>query len=125
MKYYLNALANYATFKGRASRKEYWMFVLFSTIFMIVSIFLDNLLGTNLIFYDQRSVYGYIYLLYTFAIMIPGLALCVRRLHDINKSGWNYFLAFIPLIGGVWLLILLCTKGMPEENKYGAMSIID
>jgi len=124
MKYYLNAIANYATFTGRASRKEYWMFVLFSSVFMIISIVLDNLFGTNIIIYDQKSVYGYIYLLYSFALMIPGLALCVRRLHDINKSGWTYLLALIPLIGGIWLLVLLCTKGMSEENKYGPVNVI-
>lgn len=57
--------------------------------------------------------------LYSLAVFIPSLAVTVRRLHDTNHSGWMYFVSLIPLIGGIWLLILLCTDGTHGQNQYG------
>jgi len=116
MKYYLEVLKKYATFSGRARRSEYWYFVLFNFIFMLVAMGLDNLLGTTV----SVLPYGYFYFALALAVLIPGLAVFVRRMHDIGKSGWWYFIAFIPLVGAIWLLILCCTEGVSGDNEYGA-----
>lgn len=118
MKWYLNVLNNYATFSGRARRSEYWFFVLFNMIFAIVASILDNILGTTFDLGFGIS-YGYIYLIYTLAILIPGLAVVVRRLHDVGKSGWMYFIVLIPIVGIIWLLVLLCTDSQVGSNKWG------
>ena len=109
MEWYLKVVRdNYANFNGRASRQEYWMFFLFNIIFAIDVGFVDGFLGL-----------GFLYLLYSVAVLIPSLAVGVRRLHDVNKSGWWLFISLIPIIGAIWLLILLCTDSNPGENNYG------
>jgi len=116
MNWYLKVLKNYAVFSGRARRKEYWMYMLFTTIFLIVAIILDNIIGTAI----ENVGFGLFYCLYYLAVLIPGLAVSVRRLHDIGKSGWFFFIALIPIIGSIWLLVLMCTDGSAGENEYGA-----
>ncbi|MFM7195361.1 MAG: DUF805 domain-containing protein [Bacteroidota bacterium] len=116
MNWYLKVLNNYAVFTGRARRSEFWMFLLFNLIFAVVATILDNILGTTI----DPLPYGLIYLLYVLAVFIPGLAVTVRRLHDVGKSGWMYFIVLIPLVGAIWLLVLLATDSNPGENKYGA-----
>ncbi|MFM2192351.1 MAG: hypothetical protein RLZZ118_1308, partial [Bacteroidota bacterium] len=107
MKYFIKALKNYANFNGRANRSEYWYFALFNLIFVVIASVLDNVLGTA----DLGMGNGPIYLLYAIAVLIPGLAVFVRRMHDVNKSGWYLFIALIPLIGAIWLLVLLIKEG--------------
>ncbi len=124
MQWYLKVVRdNYANFTGRARRKEYWMFALFNVIFAVVALIVDNILGTTFKFgignYTTNLPYGWIYLLYDLAILIPGLAVCVRRLHDIGKSGWWLFIILIPIVGAIWLLVLACTDGNPGNNIYG------
>lgn len=115
MKWYLKVMKNYAQFTGRASRQEYWMFVLFNMIFAIVAIVLDNVMGLII----AGLPYGPIYMIYAFAIILPATAVCVRRLHDIGKSGWMIFISLIPVIGSIWLLILACKEGNIGSNEYG------
>ena len=115
MNYYLAALKKYAEFSGRARRSEYWYFALFNMIFMIVAIGLDNLLGTTI----YSAPYGFFYFGLALVMLIPGLAVFVRRMHDIGKSGWWYFIALIPLVGGIWLLVLCLTEGTKGDNEYG------
>jgi len=115
MNWYLTVLKKYAVFSGRARRKEYWMFVLFNMIFAVVAALLDNLLGTAI----ENVGYGLFYFLYMLAVLIPSLAVVIRRLHDIGKSGWWIFITFIPLIGSIWLLVLLVTDSQPGVNQYG------
>ena len=124
MGWYMDVIRyNYANFKGRARRREYWMFVLFNIIFAIVALIADNILGTTFKIgsgYSAFSLpYGWIYILYGLAVFIPGLAVTVRRLHDIGKSGGWFFIVLIPIIGGIWLLVLLVTDGNPNANSYG------
>jgi uncharacterized membrane protein YhaH (DUF805 family) len=129
MKYYISVLKNYATFSGRATRSEYWYFILFNLIFSIAASVLDKMFGTRYDFddsyystygYASTSVHiGYINLLYTLAVLIPSLAVLVRRLHDTGKSGWYALLLFLPIIGWIWLLVLLCIDSEVGENKYG------
>jgi len=116
MNYYLKVLQNYATFSGRARRSEYWYFVLFNMIFAIVAVILDNVLGTAI----EGVGYGPIYGLYVLAVFLPGLAVSVRRLHDVGKSGWFFFIVLIPLIGAIWLLVLMAKDSNVGENEYGA-----
>ena len=115
MNWYLKVLKQFADFNGRARRKEYWMFVLFNLIFAIVAMMLDGGLGTNI----APMPYGYIYIAYALATLIPGIAVGVRRLHDVGKCGWFMLIALIPLIGGIWLLVLFCTDGVRGDNQYG------
>lgn len=115
MKWYLKVLKQYADFNGRATRREYWMFTLFNLIFVIVAAILDNILGLTI----GEIPYGIIYLLYSFVLFIPALSVAVRRLHDVNKSGWMILIALIPIVGSIWLLVLLVTESDPGENQYG------
>ena len=115
MNWYLKVLKQYADFSGRARRKEYWMFVLFNMIFTIVAMILDNVLGIAM----EGIGYGPLYGLYALAMLIPGLAVAVRRLHDVGKSGWMILIALIPLIGSIWLLVLMVTDSNAGENQYG------
>jgi uncharacterized membrane protein YhaH (DUF805 family) len=114
MEWYLKVLKNYANFEGRARRKEYWMFVLFHAIFCCVAVFIDFQLGSAL-----ETGFLPVTIVYALALIIPSIAVVVRRLHDIGKSGWMYLVGFIPVIGGIWILILMVTDGTPGPNEYG------
>ena len=116
MNYYLKVLQNYATFTGRARRSEYWYFALFNLIFGIVAVILDNVLGIPM---EGMGNYGPLYSLYSIVVLIPGLAVLVRRLHYVGKSGWMFFIALIPIIGAIWLLVLLVTDSEAGSNKWG------
>ena len=115
MNWYLKVLKQYADFGGRARRKEYWMFVLFHMFFSIIAMTLDKFLGLT----TGELPYGVLYFLYGLAVLIPGLAVAVRRLHDVGKSGWMLLNSLIPLIGSIWLIVLLVTDGQKESNKWG------
>ncbi|WP_167409856.1 DUF805 domain-containing protein [Pseudomonas sichuanensis] len=99
---YLEVLKKYAVFKGRARRKEYWMFVLFNLLITIAIGYLDNVLGTKPL----------LSLVYTLAVMIPGIAVAVRRMHDSNHSGWWLL---VPIAG----LVFLFKDGTPGNNRFG------
>jgi uncharacterized membrane protein YhaH (DUF805 family) len=116
MNYYKAVLKKYAEFKGRARRAEYWYFVLFNAIFTIVAAILDKVIDPGV---KIAGFYGIIYALYTLAVIIPSLAVVVRRLHDTGKSGWMILVGLIPLAGAIWLLVLMIIKGDVGENKYG------
>lgn len=115
MNWYLMVLKNYATFSGRSRRKEYWIYSLFSIFFIILTTILDSTLGLNF----GLLPYGVFYLIYTLGTFIPGLAVMVRRLHDTNHSGWWFFMLLIPIIGAIWILVLLCQDSDAGDNKYG------
>lgn len=110
MNYYLAVLKKYVVFSGRAQRAEYWYFVLFSILASIALSIVSNVVG------DNGNTLG---LLYSLAVFLPSLAVLVRRLHDTGRSGWMALLMFIPLIGGIWLLVLMCFDSKPGDNKYG------
>ena len=115
MKWYLKCLSQYADFHGRARRKEYWMFVLFNVIYSIVLLILDSVLGLM----DSEIGLGVFSGLYSLFVLIPGLAVCVRRLHDIGKSGWNWFFCLIPIVGSIILLVWYCRDSEAGGNAYG------
>jgi uncharacterized membrane protein YhaH (DUF805 family) len=123
MNYYFEALKKYAVFSGRSRRAEYWYFVLFNIVIRITLGIVGFMIGDGInisgILYSSEMLLGILIKLYGLAIFIPALAVTVRRLHDIGKSGWMGLVSFIPLIGIIWLIILLATDGNPGENKYG------
>ncbi len=115
MKYFLYCLQHYADFTGRARRSEYWYFVLFN---FIVSILIGLSLG---VIAGLLNVPALVYLAYlwSLAVFIPSLAVSVRRLHDIGRSGWWLLLSLIPLVGAIILIIWHCTDSQPGANQYG------
>ena len=115
MNWYLKALNQYADFNGRARRKEYWMFFLFNMIFAALASFIDYSVGTA----NFVSGSGLFQNIYSLVVLVPGLAVAVRRLHDVGKSGWMLLLALIPLIGAIWLLVLFATNSKEGANKWG------
>lgn len=115
MKWYLKVLSQYADFSSRAKRKEYWMFTLFHRIFAICAMILDHYVGSS---FDSIG-YGPVYLFYALALVIPGLAVAVRRLHDTGRSGFYLFVGIIPIIGAIWLIILMVIDGDDGKNEYG------
>ena len=116
MNWYLHALKNYATFSGRARRKEYWMFFLISALISIVLTLLDILLGTYSVEYEAGLFSG----LYSLLILIPSIAVVVRRLHDTDRSGWWILISLIPLIGVIVLFVFICLDSQPGTNRFGA-----
>jgi len=110
MKWYLEVLKKYAVFNGRARRTEYWMFVLFNLIIGIVLGIVEGILGSP----------GVIGALYALALIIPSIAVSVRRLHDTERSGACLLIAFVPLIGTIVLLVFLVQDSKPDQNQYGA-----
>lgn len=113
MNWYLKVLNHYVDFSGRARRKEYWMYILFHIIFTFLTAFLDILLSTE--FNDV----GLFYLIYLVLNIIPGIAVSVRRLHDIGKSGLMILVNLIPIVGPIWFLVLTCMEGESKSNKWG------
>ena len=108
-----SCLTNYATFRGRACRSEYWYFALFLALVNIVARILDV---TMVGFDAQVSPISAIVFVVLF---LPSLAVAVRRLHDKNRTGWWYLLFFLPLIGVIVLLIWFCGKGTDGANRFG------
>ncbi|KWT94496.1 DUF805 domain-containing protein [Candidatus Magnetominusculus xianensis] len=101
MLWYITVLKKYAVFSGRARRKEYWMYILYNFIFSIVAGVVDGVLGIDAV-----------HMIYTLAVVVPSIAAGIRRMHDVDKSGW--FL-LIPLYN----LYLAVTEGTRGDNKYG------
>lgn len=110
-------LAKYATFRGRASRSEYWWFYLFFLLVLTATAILDMaLLG-----YDPAnpSAAPWLSVVGLLALFLPSLAAAIRRLHDTDKSGWWYLLTFVPVVGGIVLLIFLLLRGTAGSNRFG------
>ena len=121
MEWYLKVMKeSYSDFSGRARRKEFWTWYLFYVIVLIICMFLDGALGTGFdMGYGVTAPYGWIYTIAALVHLIPGLAVSIRRLHDVGKSGWFLLISFIPIIGAIWLLILFCSDGDGADNSYG------
>jgi uncharacterized membrane protein YhaH (DUF805 family) len=110
MNWYLAVLKKYAVFAGRACRTEYWMFVLINVLIAFALGFLEGLIGGP----------GILANLYSLAVLIPSLAVSVRRLHDTGRSGWWLLLALIPLVGPIVLIVFMVQDSQPGANMYGA-----
>lgn len=108
MNWYIEVLRKYAVFTGRARRSEYWYFVLFNFLNSILASMMDITFGL----YNEETGYGVINTIYAFSVLVPGLAVGVRRMHDIGKSGWYFLIPF-------YNIFLAVTPGEIGENKYG------
>jgi uncharacterized membrane protein YhaH (DUF805 family) len=110
MNWYLDVLKKYAVFSGRARRTEYWMFFLFNIIIVIAIGVVESIIGSP----------GVIGLLYSLAVLLPGIAVSIRRLHDTGRTGWWMLVALVPVIGAIVLLIFMIQDSKPGTNQYGA-----
>jgi uncharacterized membrane protein YhaH (DUF805 family) len=115
MSWFVEALKKYAVFSGRSRRKEYWFFVLFVVIISIVLNIIDGLIGA----YDRSMGAGLLSTIFSLAILIPSIAVSVRRLHDINRTGWWVLIALVPLVGWIVLLVFHLQDSTPGTNRYG------
>ncbi len=112
MKWFLKCLKQYADFRGRARRKEYWMFYLFYYI-------IGLLLALPIVISDGEMVAaGIPLMIFAFAIIVPGLAVTARRLHDTNRSAWWMLVTLIPYIGSLWLFVLTVLDSHPDTNEW-------
>lgn len=119
MNHYINVLKKYATFSGRATRSEYWYFVLIYSITYTILMGIDFAIGTfSKQLMENGSFLGFLSTAYSLVLFLPSLAVTVRRLHDINKSGLWVLFILVPIIGFILLVVYLCTNSK-EDNKYG------
>jgi uncharacterized membrane protein YhaH (DUF805 family) len=123
MDWYIGAWKKYAQFSGRARRTEFWYFQLFQMIVAIVLVIpmmvLIVLSTQNSRLLDVAMLSALPFCLFAFAGILPSLAIMVRRLHDTGRSGWWYFISFVPLVGGIVLLIFTLLESEPGPNLYG------
>jgi uncharacterized membrane protein YhaH (DUF805 family) len=107
-----SGFSNYVNFSGRTQRSGYWFWTLFVCILSVVASILDMVVAAAIGF-------SFVSVLLLLAIFIPGVAVSVRRMHDLDKSGWWLLIAFIPIIGAIMLLIWFCSAGTPGVNRFG------
>ena len=107
-------LQKYADFSGRAPRSEYWWFYLLQLVAMIFAMLVDSMLGTDV----GGTGYGYVYMLTALALLVPCIAVGVRRLHDTDRSGW-WMLIALTVIGLIVLLVFFVSEGTKGDNQYG------
>ena len=110
-----NCLSNYVTFSGRAQRSEYWWFVLFAALTSVAAMILDNLLGLT---WDTVGD-GPIQTLAGLALLLPGISVAVRRVHDLDRTGWWVCIFLIPIIGVIIFLFFACRRGTDGANRFG------
>jgi uncharacterized membrane protein YhaH (DUF805 family) len=109
MNWYLIALKKYVEFDGRARRKEYWMFALFNLLITLAIAVIEAIIGTP----------GFLGLIYALAVLLPAIAVSVRRLHDTDRSGWWLLIALVPIVGAIVLLVFMVQDSKPGTNLYG------
>ncbi len=114
MNWYLEVLRKYAVFSGRARRREFWMFCLINIVISILLRLIEAALGIA-----PANGEGFLSIIYSLAILIPSLAVGVRRLHDIGRPGWWLLIGLIPVIGLIVLLVFFIKDGQTGENQYG------
>ena len=123
MQWYLKALKQYADFHGRARRTEFWMFVLVNVVISILLGIVDTAMGTAGAYAaDGMASFspGILGSIYALAVLIPSIAVTVRRLHDTDRSGWWFFIQLIPIVGGIVILVFACLEGTHGPNRFGA-----
>ncbi len=110
MNWFMAVVKKYAVFNGRARRKEYWMFVLFYILIAIGLAIVESLVGSP----------GILGLILSLGLLVPSLAVSIRRLHDTERSGWWILIGFVPLVGFIVLLVFMCLEGTSGPNRFGA-----
>lgn len=115
MSWFVTVLKRYATFRGRAGRPEYWYFILIYLVCSLGLAVLDAIVGTA----SKDDGFGLFSGLFGLALLLPSIAVSVRRLHDTDRTGWWLLLNFIPVIGSIVLLVFAIQRGTPGSNRYG------
>ena len=115
MSWFIVAVKKYAVFEGRARRKEYWYFILFYTIFAVAVGFVDVLTLTQI----PEFAIGFLSIVYCLAMVLPTLAVSVRRLHDSGRCGWWWWINFVPGVGTIVFLVFMVLDSQPQDNRYG------
>lgn len=110
-----SGLSKYATFSGRATRSEYWFFVLFYTLVIFATLFVSIWL--------TAEIFTLVFILIWLALILPTISSMVRRLHDTGRSGWWYWLSLVPF-GGIVLIVFLCQPSQPTTNQYGPQTYL-
>ena len=110
-----SVFSNYANFSGRARRSEYWYFCLFNIIVSMILSLLMKLTAGSVMF----NLFRIADVVYSLAVLIPGLAVAWRRLHDIGRSGAWYLLLLVPIVGVIVLIVWFCKDSQPGVNQYG------
>lgn len=108
MNWYIKCLKQYVDFNGRASRTEFWMFALFNFLISLVLAIIDVVVGL-----------GFLQPIYALAVLLPALAVSVRRLHDTGRAGWWLLLILLPLIGPIILIVFWVQDSNPGDNAFG------
>jgi uncharacterized membrane protein YhaH (DUF805 family) len=107
MQYFTNALKKYADFSGRATRQEYWMYILFYMVFYIVLAVVEGVLGLSIL----TTVFS-------LGLLVPTISLAARRLHDTGRTGWWQLLSLVPIVGSIVLIVFL-VQDSDDDNPYG------
>ncbi|UWU20930.1 DUF805 domain-containing protein [Rhizobium sp. CB3060] len=114
MNAYLDGMRKYATFSGRATRSQFWLFTLMFVILDVIGAVLDAAIGTGTA-NGPGAIAGLVVLVHA----LPYISVFVRRLHDIDRTGWWYWFGAVPVIGFIVLLVFMCTQSTPGANRYG------
>lgn len=120
MSWFILAWQRATDFSGRSRRKEYWLFTLFNALIIIVLAVISA--SFDWMFFGEGSKGGtlpFVLILYCIAAFIPSISITVRRLHDIGKSGWWYFISIVPIVGGIILFIFTVLDSEPFPNQWG------
>ena len=122
MQWFIYFLKNYAKFDGRAGRPEYWFYAIFSTLIFFILQFLSSMLGLQYSMSDLITVYT-LASVWQVVTLIPSMAVGVRRMHDINRSGFWLLFLLLPLIGWLLIMIFAVLKGNDDDNDYGSPNL--
>lgn len=115
MDWYVTVLKKYAVFSGRAQRAEYWYFILFNLLVLIGLVLVDSTTGS----FSGDMGMGLLSGLYYLGVLVPSVAVTVRRLHDTSRSGWWLLIGLVPFLGGLILLFFTVQDSKPGSNEYG------
>jgi uncharacterized membrane protein YhaH (DUF805 family) len=116
MQWYIDVIKKYAVFSGRSRRKEFWMFVLFNAIIGIILSIIDRAIGTT---YGGSANQGVLNSIYSLAVLIPSIAVGVRRMHDTNRSGWWLLINLVPCVGWIIYIVFAAQEGTAGDNQHG------
>jgi uncharacterized membrane protein YhaH (DUF805 family) len=116
MQWYTDVIKKYAVFSGRARRKEFWMFTLFSVIISIIISILDRLFGLT---YGSGNTSGVLSTIYSLAVLLPSIGVGIRRLHDTGRTGWWLLINLVPCIGFIVYIVFAAQEGNAGDNAYG------
>lgn len=116
MKYFIDAFKRYADFSGLATRTEYWMFVLMNFVFSMLIVFVPLLVAVPFLGVGSVLLPYILIFIYSAVILIPSLSIAVRRLRDAGKEWYWLFISFVPFVGSIWLIVLLCQPSVAQNT---------